>query len=98
MMRNHIVTMNFTLASAKGERKEIEKEVSTSKVKDIRLAIEEIIKKECGNKRICEDKCQFLNAIMEISDGEIFYESVEFKIPITVRSKVIFTVCGIIEG
>jgi hypothetical protein len=96
MRKEHIVTMRFIIPSIGNNCKEIQEDIPESKAKHISLAIYGIIMEKRRCRRACEKKPTILNATMEISYSGNSY-SEDFEIPSNVRSKVIITVCKIIN-
>jgi hypothetical protein len=96
MKRERIVTMKLAIPSVGNNCKEIQEDIPESKAKHISLAIYGIITEERRCRRPCEKKPTILNATMEISySGDSYSE--DFEIPSNVMSKVIITVCEIIN-
>ncbi len=96
MKNDDIVKMNFSIPSLEGDSEEIEEDILFSKVRDISLAINEIVGEEHRNGRTGEGY-HLLSTIMKISYSETSWEPIEFKIPSAVRGKVIFAIHRIIN-
>jgi hypothetical protein len=94
---NTIVTMKLTIPLPKGGSKEIDADIPIFEVKEIGLAITEIAEKEKKNMAIKKEEYNSLNITMKISDSENLFESSVFNAPSSARSKIIFTVCEIIN-